>query len=257
MNGLHDLAVEPEMDAGDGRDFDFLEIARAMGSAAATLSRQQFVRRSCGSARTKASAVSSLPPSKTADLSAPFSRRSRGAERGESLPRPFARSRRGSRRKVRRAGQRERPCGSRVRFERNAFQKTSMPKRASVRSSSSSSALTRTTRQKRSMARGVCLWRLEPIEHGHAAGFERRRPSVCHPRKELPEARARWKACPSARAERRPGTIRSCAAGAGRKPACMIAGAALRIEKEQAVEKFDFASGADALVEIFKVGAAT
>src|SRR5216684_3993367 len=100
-----------------------------------------------------------------------------------------------------------------VLLERKAFQKTSTPKRASVRSSSSSRALTSTTRQNRSMARFV--WR-------------RRR---SHSSIEMP-----------------PFSLRS-----GGLPCAF---AALRIEKKEPIEELDFAGGADAAVEIVKIGAA-
>src|SRR6266446_2850098 len=43
----------------------------------------------------------------------------------------------------------------------------------------------------------------------------------------------------------------------GQKPGLHFATAALGIEKEEPVEELDFAGGADAAVEVFKIGAAT
>ena len=54
-------------------------------------------------------------------------------------------------------------------FDRKAFQKTAMPYAASMRSSSSFSALTSTVRQNRSTAAGLLLFS-KPVQHRHSLG---------------------------------------------------------------------------------------
>src|SRR6266852_4752241 len=126
------------------------------GSLCFTLSGSNSASAVCGTAKTYASAFSSFPSSKRTAAISPFSifKPRTGARRCTSPPRRSISALQPSYKFA--SGTAGTPMRYPVRFERNAFQKTSTPKRASVRSNSSSSALTSTTRQNRSIAPAVC-----------------------------------------------------------------------------------------------------